>query len=181
MNPVAAETALIVRVAAAEPCVAALRERHDPVARLGVPAHVTVLYPFVAPAAITADVIERTRRAVATVRSFRFRLEAIERFPDTVWLAPEPATPFVALTTAIARAFPSHPPYGGRFATIVPHLTVAHGTATELAAIERELRARLDGCGSIESECREIELIENTTGRWCQSRTFPLPPESTRP
>jgi hypothetical protein len=43
------ESALLIPVPAAEPTVQRWRERLDPACRLGVPAHVTLLYPFVAP------------------------------------------------------------------------------------------------------------------------------------
>src|SRR5712675_2883024 len=59
-----AESALIVRVPAAEPHVSGLRARFDPAAALGVPAHVTVLYPFVPPDRITAAVLARVRAAI---------------------------------------------------------------------------------------------------------------------
>jgi hypothetical protein len=41
-----AESAFIVCVPEAEPHVAVLRERFDASARLGLPAHITMLYPF---------------------------------------------------------------------------------------------------------------------------------------
>ncbi|WP_079312549.1 hypothetical protein [Microbispora sp. GKU 823] len=40
------ETALVVEVPSAEPLVRGLRERYDSFAAYGMPAHVTVLYPF---------------------------------------------------------------------------------------------------------------------------------------
>jgi hypothetical protein len=49
-----AESAFIVRVPEAEPHVAHLRERFDPMALLGVPAHITLLYPFLSPEQIAA-------------------------------------------------------------------------------------------------------------------------------
>ena len=42
-----------------------------------------------------------------------------------LWLDPEPAAPFVALTEAIAKRWPEAQPYGGVFAEVAPHLTVA--------------------------------------------------------
>jgi hypothetical protein len=41
-----AQSAIVVVVEEAEPVVGAHRLRHDPVASLGVPAHVTILYPL---------------------------------------------------------------------------------------------------------------------------------------
>ena len=43
------ESAVIVAVPAAEPAVRAHRQQFDRAAAWGVPAHVTVLYPFVPP------------------------------------------------------------------------------------------------------------------------------------
>jgi hypothetical protein len=42
-----------------------------------------------------------------------------------LYLAPEPAQPFVDLIQALVTAFPNHPPYDGAHETIVPHATVA--------------------------------------------------------
>jgi hypothetical protein len=47
------ETALLLPVPAAEPAVSRHRARFDVAARDGVPAHVTVLYPFLPPAGIS--------------------------------------------------------------------------------------------------------------------------------
>lgn len=173
-GPRLAESALIVRVVEAEPHVLHLRAIHDPVASLGVPAHITVLYPFVAPAAITTDVCEAVRRAIADIPAFRFHLTEVRQFPGVLYLAPEPAAPFATMTAAIASAFPAHPPYGGRFASIVPHLTVAHCEPPALPALEAELRNVLAELGPIPCHCREIELIENTTGLWRLRQIFAL-------
>jgi hypothetical protein len=47
---VTGESALLVTVPAAEPAVARHRSRLDTSATVGVPAHITVLYPFAASA-----------------------------------------------------------------------------------------------------------------------------------
>ncbi len=51
------QSAVLVPVPEAERVVSRHRIRLDPAAELGVPAHVTVLYPFVAPPAITATTL----------------------------------------------------------------------------------------------------------------------------
>jgi hypothetical protein len=66
----ATETAVIVAVDAAEPAVAEHRRRFDVAASWGVPAHVTVLYPFVDPSAIDDVVIGRLGCAMDSVRAF---------------------------------------------------------------------------------------------------------------
>src|SRR5207245_10786465 len=44
--PTMRQSALIIAVPEAEPLFSAVREQHDPAAKMGVPAHVTVLLPF---------------------------------------------------------------------------------------------------------------------------------------
>jgi len=102
-------TALIVEVPEAEPAVGELRLQHDSSAALGVPAHITILFPFADAAAVDegglADLFSR-------FRAFDFKLDRVERFDDgIVWLHPEPSLRFVDLTSAVAERWPDHPPY----------------------------------------------------------------------
>ena len=161
-----AESSFIARVPQAEPYVSHLREQFDPAARLGVPAHITLLYPFMAPELIGTAVLERVRAVVATRSSFAFSLAGVGRFPDVLYIAPEPAAPFIELTEGLVRQFPEFRPYGGQYDGIVPHLTVAHGGRLEHSRAEAELRSALSGSGGIACSCRELVLIENATGRW---------------
>lgn len=54
-----------------------------------------------------------------------------------MWLAPEPAEPFRALTELVWHRFPECPPYGGVHPDVVPHLTVGSTRLGELAALRR--------------------------------------------
>lgn len=167
------ETALICRVPEAERWIARYRERYDPSARRNVPAHVTVLYPFMAPAQIDADVLERLADIARAVPCFDYRLARTRRFPVALYLDPEPGESYAALTAAVFREFPDHPPFEGKFAEVVPHVTVAHGDEPLLCEIEVELRIALPASG-IPARCHELVLIENSSGRWEQMRSFPL-------
>jgi 2'-5' RNA ligase len=173
LSTTAPQAAFIVRVPEAEPYVATWRDRFDPAARLGVPAHITVLFPFMPPERIDGVVLEKAQAIASAMAPFSFRLVRIERFPGVLYLAPEPAEPFVALTHAFARSFPEFPPYGGQFATVVPHLTVGHASDPELAPVASALRASLPP-GGVTSSCRRISLIENSTGHWLPMHELPL-------
>jgi 2'-5' RNA ligase len=141
------DTALICRVPESERYIARYRERYDPSARRNVPAHVTILYPFVPLAAIDASVVARLREIAAGIRCFDYRLAQTRRFPVALYLAPDPDHSFSALTDAVWRAFPDHPPFEGKFDTVVPHVTVAHGDEPQLCEIEVELRIALPAGG----------------------------------
>lgn len=167
------ETALICRVPEAERYIAHYRQRFDPPARRNVPAHVTVLYPFMESGLID-DEVRRSLRDVATaVRRFEYRLRETRRFSSSLYLAPEPGDSFAALTDGVHRAFPDYPPFAGKFDTVVPHVTVAHGDEPQLCEIEIELRIALPGSG-VPARCEEMVLIEYTGGRWEPMQVFTL-------
>ena len=167
------ETALITRTPEAEPYIAHYRERYDPPARRNVPAHVTILYPFMAPTLVTAGVLERLRGVARAVPCFDYRMARTQRFPVTLYLAPDPDTSFSALIHGVVREFPDYPPFEGKFDTVVPHITVAHGDEPLLCELEVELRIALPGAG-VAARCTELILIENSSGRWEQMEVFPL-------
>jgi len=143
----ATETAVLVLVPEAEPAVREHRAHLDMAASWGVPAHLSVVYPFVPPADVDDAVLARLAAAVATVPAFDCVFPRTEWFGDDVlWLAPKPDVPFRELVQAVVAAFPAHQPYGGAYAEPIPHLTVGElrlGTAAELARAERSVRLHL--------------------------------------
>ena len=165
---------LVVAVPEAEHLVGRHRGRLDANAALGVPAHVTALFPFVAPAAIDDAVLARVAAVVATVPSFPYRFGSTGWFGDDVlWLAPEDPSPFVELTERLHAAFPDHPPFGGAFAEVVPHLTVGHGhPRTALEDAEHEVLAGLPAAGTATA----VQLLTQDApgGRWRRRWPFPV-------
>jgi hypothetical protein len=129
---------VLVPVPEAEPVIGPHRARLDRAAAWGVPAHVTVLYPFVPPALITSTTLRALAAAVRSVGAFDCAFGRLCWFGEQVlWLAPRPSAPFQALTSAVMAAFPAYPPFGGAFAEVVPHLTIGDRPAGGVA----ELRA----------------------------------------
>ena len=126
---------------------ASLRSRFDPSATRGVPAHVTVLFPFVPPERLDPQVVSRVAAAVRSVPPFDCAFLRTAWFPgDVLYLAPEPGEPFRLLTAAVFAAFPEFPPYDGAYDDIVPHLTIGHpplGTSTQLRRAEAALAPQL--------------------------------------
>ena len=139
-------SALIVPIPEAEPAVADLRARLDRSASWGMPAHVTVLYPFLPPEQLSPQVLAAIRLIAAGVPRFYLSLDRLGWFDDRVlWLSPKPAEPFRELTNRLAVRFPAAQPYGGAFPDVVPHLTVGHdqpGLPEAAAEVEAHLPIR---------------------------------------
>lgn len=170
-----AETSLVLLVPEAEPLVEPFRDRHDPAAAAGMPAHITLLYPFKAPAAIDRVLLDGLSDFFRSFPPFAFSLAAIGRFPATLYLALEPAEPFRTLTRAIWQRHPDTPPYGGRYADIVPHLSFADRLdERRLEQIRGEFAAASAGKLPIHAHATEITLMDNGTGRWRVTTTFRL-------
>lgn len=169
-----ASSALIVKVPEAEEIVGWLRARFDKTSELGVPAHITILFPFMPPDRVTPAVLDSLRAAFAIVPAFSYKLASIGRFEATTYLVPSPAEPFIALTSSAVRQFPEFPPYGGQHAEIIPHLTVAAGDAQSSALAATELAASMRARPVIQARCNAVSMLENSSGRWQETHVFKL-------
>ena len=165
-----AASAVIVRVPVPAP-VERIRRRWDYAARLGVPSHVTVLFPFFGP----DDLDRAVRRELAAIatrhRPFRVRFERVGRWPSVAFLAPEPSEPFARLTRDVVERFPDYPPYEGAHAEVVPHLTVAENPNAPLDEIAGAVEAALPFEHLVTSLA---VLIETADGRWHGHWRLPL-------
>jgi 2'-5' RNA ligase len=163
-------SAVVVRVALPE-ALANIRRRHDPASANGIPAHVTLLFPFI-PVARLAPAVRRELATVAgSVAPFDLRFGEVGRFPGVVYLAPEPADTFVSLTASIVSRFPDFPPYAGTHAEVVPHLTLTDASEAPLDAVAGAARHWLPFTRRVSA----LELlVEDGTGRWCRHWRLPL-------
>ena len=167
----AGQTAIVVPLSAAEPIVDRWRQRYDAAAPLGVPAHVTVLYPFLNIARIDAPTIQQLSGLFAARAAFAVTLAHCGRFPDVLYLDPNPAQRFRELTAAVVERWPEAPPYGGAFDEVVPHLTVAHGVDEDtLATVERAVAPQLP----VTAEATEAHLLAFDGNHWTVHTRFAL-------
>jgi 2'-5' RNA ligase len=161
-----AETAIIVPVPEAEAIVGRWRRRYTPSGAAGMPAHVTLLVPFTGSEKLGARQTRAVKEVLAQFEPIELTLRATAYFegpPIVLYLVPEPAEPFRAMTAALVSSFPEHPPYGDAHATIVPHLTVATRLERErLAAIEAEVAEALP----ISARPGEAWLMEDGEHAW---------------
>lgn len=170
-------TALIVPVPQAEPLIAPWRRSYDPSANQGVPAHVTLLYPFLDPAQTEDLTLARIARIAAETAPFSFTLRQTERYPGLLVLPPEPSTGFLALRDRLQADWPEIVPYGGRYGPRPPaHVTVAWsdqhkpGGCPDFAPIEAALAPALP----IDGVATEILLEARHEDRWSVLARFAL-------
>jgi len=133
------ESALVVEVPEVDSLVDPWRQVHDPVASRGVPAHITLLYPFVPAERLDEAVLDTLAATLSEIRPFDYALASLAQFPGVIYLRPDPGDPFRELTRRLSVAFPDYPPYGGKFPESQPHVTVAlvEGDATQVELLHR--------------------------------------------
>lgn len=163
------ESAVIAPIPEVEPIVGPLRAKYDRAANLGVPAHITLLYPF-RPARAAVNEIQALREICATLDTVPFSFTDVRRFPATAYLHPDRSEAFAEIIRTLVNRWLDCRPYSGVHAGIVPHLTVADGADVEvLNAVEDALRPQLP----IRCVAREVWLMtSDDAGIWSRSACF---------
>jgi 2'-5' RNA ligase len=145
------------------PALARVRQRWDYAALTGVGPHVTILFPFLPCTDLGPPARAELAAIARAVPAFEVRFERVRRLPQLVWVEPEPADPFAALTAAVAIRWPDHPPYDGAFDTVIPHLTVVESEVAALDAIEELARRSTP----FSRRAQRLELwCQDGAGRW---------------
>lgn len=168
------ESSLIVPIPEAEAAVGSTRNELDRTAGWGVPAHVTILYPFLPPGLIGPAELDRLTAAINSVPRFDVTFSQVQWFSeDVVWLDPAPADGFRALTDAVCASFPDCPPYSGEFDGSIPHLTIAaHSEPDRMRAAAHHAMAQIP----ISACVRSVYLFKGTDapGAWHSVAELPL-------
>jgi hypothetical protein len=170
-----APSCIVIPVPEAEPAVDLLRRTHTRDGAEGMPAHITLIYPFADDAILTARLANDARDVIAHFAPFDFQLTSVERFTHPteghVWLAPNPASNFVDIVRAFEDAFPEYPSFAGEFDDVIPHLTVVSSASEEtLASVEDQLADSLP----IDAHALVAYLMVHGDGRWQKRSEFSL-------
>ena len=175
MSDGAGSTAVLLCVPEAEPVVHAWRSTGDPSAARGVPAHVTLLSPFLPADRIDDGVLAELEWFFAGVDAFGMRFSAVGCFEDSGVLFLEPdGPPLDELADALARRWPETPPYEGKHRHPHAHLTVVRTDDDEVraragAAVEQRL--------PLEARIEHAALWTcDDHGHWSETVVFPFGP-----
>ena len=160
------ESAIVVELPELDAVLDDHRNALDPSRRWGMPAHLTLLYPFVLPADMDPTVLSRLEAVATRVRPFDAVFDGFGWFADqVVWLAPSQSEKFEGLIRQVVDAFPECPPYRGAFDEVIPHVTIGEGGDVELMrAATNAIRPRLP----LKSRVAFLSLMEGSTepGSW---------------
>lgn len=137
----------------------------------GVMAHLTLLSPFLSESAVDDAVVAELERYFAGEGTFGFELTGVSTLPGgPTYLTPEPAGVFRELAEGVARLFPTLSPYDGRFADLVPHVSVRLLDGEDATSLSTELGHRLP----IECFVSTATLVRVAEHDTCTLATFPF-------
>ena len=143
--------------------LARIRRGWDVAAHTGAGPHVTILYPFLPCAPLGRPVRTELAAIARGVVAFDVRFERVRRLDGLIWIEPEPADGFLALTESVVARWPDHPPYAGTFDEVVPHLTVVESEVAPFDTVEAITRQALP----FPRRADRLELwCQDTAGRW---------------
>jgi hypothetical protein len=169
------QSILVILVPEAEPLVSPFRSKHDKSAADGMPAHITINYPFLPTEEDKSGAISGLKNLFSGYLSFSYSLSAIKHFSGVIYLEPSPVQFFIDLIKAVTRQFPQSPPYGGMFTEIISHLTVADvKDEVMLEEIDRQFAIACTGKIPIQARVNEVWLMDNKHGSWTRRISFPL-------
>jgi 2'-5' RNA ligase len=171
MPDASTRTGLVLLTPDVDPLVDQWRRRYDPSRARGMPAHVTILYPWLRYETITSN--DRSALAELCVRRppFDITFSRFGRFPHTLWLEPQPAEPILQLVGELAERWPDHPPYSGEIPVVVMHLTLADGhDAGALHAVVADIEPHLP----VRVTVPALALMRVRSGRWVVDSEYPF-------
>lgn len=164
-------TGLVLLVPAIDPAVQRWRRQYDPVAGYGMPAHVTVCYPWQSIVEVGTEDRAALSEIAAATRPVELTFARFGRFDETLWLDPQPSDLIVALTDRIVARWPGFPPYGGAFDEVVPHLTLADGSGDRAFAA---VHAALEPLLPLHARIPALTLMVLADDRWAVESQYPF-------
>jgi 2'-5' RNA ligase len=157
-------SALVIRVPGTPSVFEAYRLRHDPAAALGVPAHITVLSPFLNPQDITEATVAQLGTLFSRLPKVAFSFYGTDAFAggdeEILYVVPDPDAPLRELTESVSRQYRMCPPYGGAYSAVVPHLTLGRvPPAPSFHALRSEFSILSESCLPLHCEAPEVTLL----------------------
>lgn len=163
------QSGLAIPVPEADKLLKVVASRFPEAVRKDVPAHVSVLYPFLPANVLDDRAISALSELFATQPVMTVKFAKCRRRGEFVYLRPDPVDGLDEVTKRVRRLWPDVVPYEGLYGEVEPHLTVAlHTTQERAEEIEHEIVPELL---PLSAELREAWLVV-FAGQWALRERF---------
>ncbi|MFF4098830.1 2'-5' RNA ligase family protein [Streptomyces sp. NPDC001903] len=155
-------TAVVIALPDAAPLLDAASRIDPALVRRGVPAHVSLFYPFVPESALTSEDEEAVRSLAAGFPAADLLVEEVVTAPGFVAVT---VPGLQSIVDAFHARWPGLRPYNGRFgARPAAHVTVAMGADDPMTAAH--VRAAIGGLLPLRVRAAEVQLVALTEEGW---------------
>lgn len=156
-------TALLLLVPSVDPILALVAGEYPRTVRAGVPAHLTALYPFVDLDKLSDSTLSTCGQIASSLAPFSVEFSRLALDPGMISLVPDPPDDARLVMQRCQAAWPALRPYGGNYAAVSPHVSVALSPEPEhVPSIVRMVEPLLP----ISSEFSELHLVVYEDGTW---------------
>jgi 2'-5' RNA ligase len=164
---------VVVRVPALDQTLATLRRRFSlPLKPNGIRPHVTVMIPFLPTAELGEDgALPALRALCSEFASFDVSFSRFARFRRVLYLAPEPAEPFIGLARELMDGWPQIGPYAAGEKDLVPHLTV---TTSRPPRVFDKVAEALAPQLPVRVQIEAVQVYVFDRRRWSEHASLPL-------
>jgi hypothetical protein len=169
--PVEGRTGVVIPVPGADLLLARAATRSDGV-RQGVPAHVSLLYPFVPVAERHDSTLRELGEVFERQPALDVEFDRCHRRDNFVFLQPSPLRPVMDLGDELRQRWPDVVPYDGLYGEQVePHLTITLGAdASQATAVAHLVATELP----LSATLQEAWLVAVRDGQWTLHERFPF-------
>jgi 2'-5' RNA ligase superfamily protein len=170
--PPLGQTALVVLVPEADPALALVAAQYPHLVRPGLPAHVTVLYPWIPASEIDSAALNRCASLAASVDPTKVSFSAVQVHPGILFLEPDQRHIVNRLSQRAQSCWPSLRPYGGKYPDSPPHVTLALGAMRndEIEAIRTLVTSLLP----MQSRFDALHVVAFDESGWNGRHRFPF-------
>jgi 2'-5' RNA ligase len=162
------DSALVFLVPEVEPAVRFWRSAHDPSAAEGMPAHMTVLYPFIAEGDLREGTLNELKAICDKWQPIEVEFAEFGHFPGVLWLNPD-SVHCLDFITSIRQGFPQCLPYGRSDLEVIPHLTITDGASEQ---IEEQAQAEIAPHLPLKAVLASVALMAFDGKNWVCRREF---------
>jgi 2'-5' RNA ligase len=170
-------SALSIEIPNAGKIIQRYRGQYTTDGALGMPPHITLLYPFLSNTEYDQQTSSRLADVISKIQPFSIEFGGLGRFPGALYLNVREEEKIRELIRKLLYVFPEFPPYGGKFSVdeLTPHITVAVDTSTEkLDSVEQNFKEEYQ-LSNVQSVLVErIMFSVRTSDGWIQYRSFEL-------
>jgi len=164
-------SALVLLIPGYEDIVGSYRKRYTTDGAIGMPCHITIVYPFMNNTDWNDYISNQLKEISSLIKPISFHFNGLNCFEDknVLFMEPYPQESIIQAIQQVSRAFPMFPPYKGEIpiSDLRAHMTVATAQSIDkLNLIKKDLQKDIRHIQSNPIIVENLTMMIRTENRW---------------